>query len=73
MKYRARTFYTAEQKAEMCDRWQRGESPHAIARLFDRGHSSIFGQLAPVQLAQAKWCVEQCDSTAANPSFWWLL
>jgi len=58
MKYRARTFYTAEQKAEMWDRWQRGESLHAIARLFDRGHSSIFSQLAPVQLAQAKWCVE---------------
>jgi len=47
MKYRTRTFYTAEQKAEMWDRWQRGESLHAIARLFDRGHSSIFGQLAP--------------------------
>jgi len=47
MKYRTRTFYTAEQKAEMWDRWQRGESLHSIARYFDRGHSSIFGQLAP--------------------------
>jgi len=47
MKYRTRTFYTAEQKAEMWDRWQRGESLHSIARIFNRGHSSIFGQLAP--------------------------
>jgi len=47
MKYRTRTFYTAEQKAEMWDRWQRGKSLHSIARLFDHGHSSIFGQLSP--------------------------
>jgi IS30 family transposase len=29
------------QRAMMWDRWQRGESLHDIARLFDRGHSSI--------------------------------
>jgi len=29
------------QKAMMSDRWQRGESLHDIARLFDRGHYSI--------------------------------
>jgi len=44
MKYRTRTYYTAEQKAEMWDRWQRGESINAIGRAFDRGHSSISGQ-----------------------------
>ncbi len=47
MKYRTRTIYTANQKAEMWDRWQRGESLHSIARIFDRGHSSVFGQLSP--------------------------
>jgi hypothetical protein len=26
MKYRTRTYYSAEQKAEMWDRWQKGES-----------------------------------------------
>jgi len=26
MKYRTRTFYTAEQKAQMWDRWERGDS-----------------------------------------------
>ena len=46
MKYRTRTYYSAEQKAEMWDRWQRGESLNSIARLFDRGHSSVQGVLA---------------------------
>ena len=41
MAYRKRIYYTAAQKAEMWDRWQKGETLHAIARLFDRGHSSI--------------------------------
>ncbi len=47
MKYRTRTFYTAEQKAEMWDRWQRGESMSSIGRAFDRESSSVFGQLSP--------------------------
>ena len=41
MKYRTRIYYNETQKAEMWDRWQRGESLNAIARYFDRGHSSI--------------------------------
>jgi IS30 family transposase len=44
MKYRTRIYYTAEQKAEMWDRWQRGETINSIGRAFDRGHSSIAGQ-----------------------------
>jgi IS30 family transposase len=47
MVYRTRINYTAEQKAEMWDRWQRGESLKAIGRIFDRHSSSIFGLLAP--------------------------
>ena len=47
MAYRTRIKYTAAQKAEMWDRWQRGESLNAIGRAFDRPSSSIFGQLAP--------------------------
>jgi IS30 family transposase len=46
MVYRKRNYYTDAQKAEMWDRWQRGESLNAIAQLFDRGHSSIQGILA---------------------------
>ena len=46
MAYRKRIYYTNTQKAEMWDRWQRGESLHSIARLFDRYHTSVRGILA---------------------------
>jgi len=46
MKYRTRTFYTDEQKSEMWDRWQRGESMSSIGRCFDRASSSVFPHLA---------------------------
>lgn len=41
MRYRTRINYTAEQKGLMWDRWKQGDTLHDIARLFDRGHSSI--------------------------------
>jgi len=41
MKYRTRIYYSDAQKALMWDRWEKGDSMHAIARLFDRGHGSI--------------------------------
>jgi len=41
MKYRTRTFYTEEQKSLMWDRWEKGESLHTIASLFDRHHPSV--------------------------------
>ncbi len=47
MIYRTRINYSIEQKAEIWDRWQRGESLNSIGRAFDRPSSSIFGQLAP--------------------------
>ena len=47
MVYRTRIKYTAKQKADIWDRWQRGESLRSIGRLFDRSSSSIFGLLAP--------------------------
>ena len=46
MKYRTRIYYSAGQKNLMWDRWQKGESLNAIARLFDRSHSAIQGILA---------------------------
>ena len=46
MKYRTRIYYTKEQKSQMWDRWQKGESLHTIARLFDRNHGSIAGILS---------------------------
>ncbi len=46
MKQRPRIYYSAEQKDLMWDRWQAGDSLHEIARLFDRGHSSVQGVLS---------------------------
>jgi len=46
MKYRSRIYYTETDKALMWDRWQKGDSLHAIARLFDRSHGSIAGVLS---------------------------
>ena len=43
MKQRTRIYYSEKQKSLMWDRWQKGESLHSIARLFDRYHSSISG------------------------------
>lgn len=53
MRHRTRIYYTDEQKSQMWDRWQRGDSLHEIARLFDRHHSSVreilaaFGGIRP--------------------------
>jgi hypothetical protein len=41
MKQRKRIHYLEAQKAEMWDRGQKGDSMHAIARAFDRYHSSV--------------------------------
>ena len=45
MKYRTRTIYTPEQKAQMWDRWEKGDSLASITRLFNREHSSVFNSL----------------------------
>ncbi len=47
MVYRTRINYTAKQRADIWDRWQRGESMSSIGRLFDRPSSSIFNMLEP--------------------------
>jgi len=45
MKRRPRIYCTEEQKALMWDRWERGDTLHAIAALFDRHHGSVRGIL----------------------------
>ncbi len=47
MKQRRRIYYSESQRAEIWDRWKRGETMNAIGRVFDRGHSSIFSVLEP--------------------------
>ena len=46
MKYKPRIHYTETDKALMWDRWQKGDSLHAIAAHFNRHHTSIGGILA---------------------------
>ncbi|WP_445145236.1 IS30 family transposase [Dyella sp. Tek66A03] len=46
MSHRPPIHYTHTQIGLMWDRWQRGESLHQIARLFDRHHSSVRRVLA---------------------------
>lgn len=47
MKYRRRIYYSAVQRAEIWDRWQRGESMSSIGRSFDRQSSSVFSVISP--------------------------
>ena len=46
MVYRRRIYFTSEQKSEIWDRWQRGESMSSIGRSFDRDSSSIYPLLS---------------------------
>jgi IS30 family transposase len=46
MGYRRRIYFTEKQKAEIWERWQRGESMSSIGRRFDRNSSSIYPLLA---------------------------
>ena len=46
MQCRPRIRYTESQKALMWNRWQKGDSVHQIAQLFDRHHPSIHEILA---------------------------
>ncbi len=67
MKYRARIYYTETDKALMWDRWQKGDSLHSIARLFDRSHGSIAGILArtggicPPQRRRSRRALTLCE------------
>ena len=46
MKQRPRIYYSDTLKALVWGRWQRGDSLQEIARLFERGHSSLSRRLA---------------------------
>ena len=46
MKRRHRIYFTSDQKSEIWDRWQRGESMSSIGRGFDRDSSSIYPLLS---------------------------
>jgi IS30 family transposase len=46
MSYKRRIYFTGEQRSEIWDRWQRGESMSSIGRGFDRDSSSIYPLLS---------------------------
>lgn len=47
MKYRRRIYYSADQRSEIWDRWQRGESMSSIGRAFERESSSVYSVISP--------------------------
>ena len=47
MDQRFRRGFTAAEKTELWDRWQRGESLKAIGRAFGKPSSSIYNQVTP--------------------------
>jgi len=68
MGYRPRIYYTEAQKALMWDRWQKGDSLETIARLFERGHSSVQRILqvaGGIRPAQSKTLETMSRSSAA--------
>ena len=60
MKQRPRIYYSASQRALIWERWQKGETLHQIAGLFDRYHSSIHrivaesGGIRPIKRHRAR-------------------
>jgi len=46
MARRSRIYFTDRQKADIWDRWERGESMSSIGRLFERNSSSIYPLLS---------------------------
>ena len=67
MKRRPRIYYSASQKALMWDRWQRGDTLHQIALLFDRSHPSIqrilaeAGGIRPAQRRRSRLALTLAD------------
>jgi IS30 family transposase len=63
MKQRPRIYYTENQRALMWERWQKGDTLHQIARLFDRHHPSIArilgetGGIRPAPRCRSRWAL----------------
>lgn len=62
MKYRKRIYHTKEQQGLIWDRWQKGDSMHDIARLFDRHHTSVQGILSRAGGIRPKQRTRSCQS-----------
>jgi hypothetical protein len=58
MDQRFRRGFTAAEKTELWDRWQRGESLKAIGRAFGKPSSSIYFQVSPYGGIRPAVCTE---------------
>jgi hypothetical protein len=71
MGYRVRIKYSAAQKAEIWDRWRRGESMSSIGRVFDRESSSVFsllsltGVIRPAPHNELAWHIDLPSTNSA--------
>jgi len=67
MGYLRRIYFTEKQKAEIWDRWQRGESMSSIGRRFDRNSSSIYpllvrtGGIRPPERRRSRLALTLCE------------
>jgi len=63
MARRSRIYSTDEHKADIWDRWERGESMSSIGRVFDRNSSSIYpllsriGGIRPAQRRRSRFAL----------------
>lgn len=63
MARRSRIYFTDKQKADIWDRWERGESMSSIGRLFERNSSSIYpllsrtGGIRPAQRRRSRFAL----------------
>lgn len=77
MKQRPRIYYSDSQKALMWDRWEKGESLYQIARLFDRGNSSIHrilaetGGIRPAQRCRSKLALTLAEREEISRAVVW--
>jgi len=67
MGYRRRIYFTTEQKNEIWDRWQGGESMRSIGRGFERNSSSIYpllsrtGGIRPPERKRSRLALRLCE------------
>lgn len=67
MARRTRIYFTDKQKADIWDRWERGESMSSIGRLFERESSSIYpllsrtGGIRPLERRRSRFALTLSD------------
>jgi hypothetical protein len=77
MRYRRRIYFTAQQRSEIWDRWQHGESTSSIGRGLDRNSSSIYpllsrtGGIRPPARAQSRLALTLVEREEIAVAYKW--